>query len=247
MKLIPIICPICGKSFKPRSHREIYCSRSCASKSHPIWNKGLTGLHNSRKGLQSGKVKSCLVCGKEFYCYPSDADDHKCCSQKCYHLSREGQTLIMPPGWKENNKKSMQNRKARQRKPPIMRICEYCQKEFEQKQRSLKRIWRFCSKGCYRDWLKLFPENHPTYKGGRIEYYGPDWRPQRRLARKRDNNKCRSCGQKIKGVSMDVHHIKPFREFNGDWKEANKLTNLITLCRSCHSGHNCHAFPLPLI
>ncbi|WP_431731888.1 HNH endonuclease [Bacillus timonensis] len=32
-----------------------------------------------------------------------------------------------------------------------------------------------------------------------------------------------------------MHHIIPFREFDGDWKSANKLSNLVSLCEyPCH-------------
>jgi predicted HNH restriction endonuclease len=35
---------------------------------------------------------------------------------------------------------------------------------------------------------------------------------------------------------LDVHHIIPFRKFGIDrYREANKISNLISLCNSCHS------------
>ncbi len=36
------------------------------------------------------------------------------------------------------------------------------------------------------------------------------------------------------GISLNVHHIEPFHNFKNS-REANKLSNLITLCRPCHS------------
>jgi 5-methylcytosine-specific restriction endonuclease McrA len=56
------------------------------------------------------------------------------------------------------------------------------------------------------------------------------------MARKRDNFTCQRCGITTEetGKSLDVHHIKPYREFNGDHKSAHHLDNLITLCNSCH-------------
>lgn len=33
---------------------------------------------------------------------------------------------------------------------------------------------------------------------------------------------------------LDVHHIIPVRDFNGDMESAHDFDNLITLCRSCH-------------
>ena len=37
------------------------------------------------------------------------------------------------------------------------------------------------------------------------------------------------------GRSLDVHHIIPFRRFAGDWRAANDLANLLTLCPTCHA------------
>ena len=86
--------------------------------------------------------------------------------------------------------------------------------------------------------------NSPTWKGGSVGYYGPNWRKQRKLARKRDNHECQRCGinKKQNGRALDVHHIKTFRSFNyisgvnKNYLEANDLNNLITLCakNGCH-------------
>jgi DEAD/DEAH box helicase domain-containing protein len=73
--------------------------------------------------------------------------------------------------------------------------------------------------------------------------YGPNWETQRRRARERDGYVCRACGlpEGAMGREHDVHHIVPFRKFNyrpGEneaYLEANRLENLITLCRRCHA------------
>jgi 5-methylcytosine-specific restriction endonuclease McrA len=66
-----------------------------------------------------------------------------------------------------------------------------------------------------------------TWSGGDISYYGPNWLKQRRLARKRKE--------------LSVHHIIPFRSFNGDWERANELPNLICLCEyPCHRKRHSH-------
>jgi predicted HNH restriction endonuclease len=31
-----------------------------------------------------------------------------------------------------------------------------------------------------------------------------------------------------------VHHLIPYRTFNGDYLAANRLANLISVCRPCH-------------
>ncbi len=70
---------------------------------------------------------------------------------------------------------------------------------------------------------------------------GPDWERQRNLARERDGHRCRHCGVSERpDRAHDVHHIEPFQTFgyrrgkNEAYKEANRIENLVTLCRSCH-------------
>jgi DEAD/DEAH box helicase domain-containing protein len=70
--------------------------------------------------------------------------------------------------------------------------------------------------------------------------YGPNWEPQRDAARARDGYRCRQCGAPEAGREHDVHHLAPFRSFgyvprmNENYRLANDLDNLITLCRACH-------------
>jgi DEAD/DEAH box helicase domain-containing protein len=88
--------------------------------------------------------------------------------------------------------------------------------------------------------------------------YGPNWESQRSAARARDGRRCRQCGAPESapppvaddggrlgggrggGRQHDVHHLTPFRSFgyvpglNENYKPANDLSNLVTLCRACH-------------
>ncbi len=63
--------------------------------------------------------------------------------------------------------------------------------------------------------------------------YGPNWAQQKRAARARDNHRCQVCGLAERGRAHDVHHKIPFRTFDS-YRQANRLTNLITLCPACH-------------
>ncbi len=70
---------------------------------------------------------------------------------------------------------------------------------------------------------------------------GPNWESQRLAARQRDGYRCRQCGSAERpGRGHDVHHIVPFREFgwipgkNDLYRQANHLSNLMTLCPRCH-------------
>lgn len=87
-------------------------------------------------------------------------------------------------------------------------------------------------------------ELNASWKGGYKDYYGPNWENQRRLTRHRDGYSCQLCSIKEAeyGKQLDVHHKIAFRKFgyipgeNDNYLEANKLSNLISLCNKCHSS-----------
>lgn len=103
----------------------------------------------------------------------------------------------------------------------------------------------FCSPRCVGAWLssERAGENSPVWKGGHDNYYGPNWVPQRRKARDRDGHICQDpeCSVtsdehlEVWGEVLHVHHIVRFHDFD-DYKEANRLSNLVTLCRPHHLG-----------
>ena len=75
-------------------------------------------------------------------------------------------------------------------------------------------------------------EDNPNWAGGYERYYGASWRRQRRETVARDGGECVICGKE----PVDVHHIRPFREFGVEnHEEANALDNLVCLCRQHHS------------
>lgn len=100
---------------------------------------------------------------------------------------------------------------------------------------------RFCTQDCMIQWRSqhFTGENHPRYKGGYERYYGPNWRRQRRKARQRDNHECQICSLDREehhekwDCELVVHHIVRFDDFD-EYEEANRLENLITLCKTCH-------------
>ena len=71
--------------------------------------------------------------------------------------------------------------------------------------------------------------------------YGPNWQEQRQRVRIRDNYECVQCGApELADREHDVHHLIPFRTsgyvagLNENYKLANRLDNLILVCRNCH-------------
>ncbi len=71
--------------------------------------------------------------------------------------------------------------------------------------------------------------------------YGPNWQQQRQKVLERDGHRCRTCGAEARpGQGLHIHHIRPFREYgyvageNENYRQANQIDNLVTLCPSCH-------------
>lgn len=80
------------------------------------------------------------------------------------------------------------------------------------------------------------------------EYYrGSNWHIQRAKTLERDGYRCQVCNKKIgiKQRDYGIHHITPFRDFGDDYVNANRLSNLITLCRRCHAQVECGNVPCP--
>jgi hypothetical protein len=78
----------------------------------------------------------------------------------------------------------------------------------------------FCSVDCKKEWFENNRKTHPYY------YYGKDWLMIRKQVIKRDKNQCKRCKSKKR---LHVHHKEKWLETNN-----NDLSNLITLCHSCH-------------
>lgn len=152
--------------------------------------------------------RQCDKCGKEFTVKKSKVDTGrgKYCSKACWSERAN---------WKISE-------------------CPICHKKTRVRENDKR---RYCSYKCHGMHLAqtISGENSVHWKGGHEDARGANWRQQRKLARKRDGYKCQNCGktQKQNGRSLDVHHIRPFRTFD-NYEEANELSNLISLCMSCH-------------
>ncbi|SFR71207.1 HNH endonuclease [Halogeometricum rufum] len=127
--------------------------------------------------------------------------------------------------------------------------CETCgaSKTLSEYEKATRDV-TFCSKKCRSAYFseRFSGSNHPNWKEDpRQHYYGANWEEQRSKRIALDGRECFSCGisdkkhQNIYSNSLHVHHIVPRSEFRGegrlDWEQANKLTNLVSLCSSCHS------------
>jgi len=109
-------------------------------------------------------------------------------------------------------------------------ICKHCSKPFTRLAR-IDREYRFCSRDCF--WSTNRGPNHHCWQGGTDRYYGPNWDQQRLKTLERDSYACQECG--ISEEGLNIHHIVPRSEFGQDWEAMNDLSNLTTLCASCHA------------
>lgn len=224
---VTIYCQYCHKPFTVpygKRHRK-YCSkkcygqalRKCKPRICPICKKSFIPLTISRpqsycsrkcSGIAQRKriTLICQQCDRPYEVKQHQASISKYCSRKCQNLGcRNGEH----------------------------RTCLNCGTRFYIRYGEIaKGSGVFCSFEC-RVTYKVGKEA-ANWKGGYCSTYGPNWMRQRGRARKRDNYTCQLCGKVQTFPKHSVHHIKPFREFDGDWRQANRLSNLITLCLSCH-------------
>lgn len=215
-------CPACNKQFDSSKRKTTFCSNTCRIK---------------YKDPSKRKVFACQWCGKEFEDWAYRNTSY--CSNQC--RSEYGARQLKPNA----------------RKPETMKVdktCEICGNHFTTNiyQITLRGGGKYCSvkckyEGASRDMIK---SGGPNYKGGISHddkyFRGANWGRQRLLTLKRDSYTCQVCHKRRSVfLKVDVHHIKPYRFFNGDFDSANQLSNLITLCRSDHARVECGTIPCP--
>ena len=173
----------------------------------------VAGLERLRKGRVDIE---CDICGDEFNVKHAEKDTRRFCSDECHT---------------EWRKEAYSGKSNHNYKEDIESTCEWCEETYTASAYK-EGSTRFCSQECMIEWRshEYSGEDHPRWKDNDDYYRGPNWYRQREKARDRDGNECQNCGS---GDQLHVHHIIPFKSFD-DYREANKLQNLITLCASCH-------------
>ena len=170
---------------------------------------------------------TCGTCGKRFrkkYSLARKVKHHYC--------SKECNQTIFKKGQKPSN--YLGNKAYR------VVHCTYCGEKIKRRRKEAERYKRhFCNQRCAGRWKaeNLVGSLVYNWKGGYDPYYGENWRVQRYKCRIRDKNICQICSKAAKKLdkNLDVDHRIPFEAFNGNWKEANRLSNLWCLCPSCHT------------
>lgn len=221
--LVHLTCAICGAGFSRvpsaiNGKDVFYCSLQCAGKGYKENHSGEKSRHYNQVEVQ------CAECGKQLLRKRSHAARlrNNFCSRKCmgeWHTKHEVGTSS--PFYKRF---------------PVP--CKQCGKDVLTNPARINEDGNFCDLKCYGEWQSIHKTgpNNPTWEGG-PQYYGPNWSAQKRKALDRDNHTCQHCGitRDQLGQEPDVHHKTPFRQFGVErYKEANRLSNLVCLCRQCH-------------
>ena len=250
--LQPIKCMFCNKIFIPKHfNQRKFCSYNCRVKH---WNK--IKKKNHWKPINSSS-KICEYCHKIFK--PIRKSQKYCsirCSTKVNPPPHFNTGIYKTSFW--TNKEWIQNNYVNQ-KISISKVAKQYGISREMFRRWLKRLnIRSLSKSIVQSGTKnpywgkkhspqirqKMHKAHPTqqanrnhgWKGGELPYYGPNWHFQREKTRNRDNNTCQDCKTYQIKPKLIVHHIISFRKFGlKNYKKANNLKNLITLCIPCHT------------
>ncbi len=166
---------------------------------------------------------NCDQCGKDFYRPVANRVDRgkaQYCSRECMAKAFEGRASPRKGSWES--------------KP-----CSQCGKTLTRPAWAWKQTDKpFCDSKCFGKWkaVNWRGDKNPCWRGGKEYNYGPNWTRQARRARFRDGKACQFCHDpSIQKRNLDVHHIRPFKFFGlTNYKQANMLSNLITLCPACH-------------
>jgi len=238
-----LTCERCGDSYSvpPSRSDSRFCCSECryADLSDP----------QTKHPAYKGKVTlECEQCEGEFEVNPNREDDRVYCSKGCHTAAMKERIILECDycGGKYKKRRSNADRssfcslsckyegqkgcKYPSRRNRTEGVCDYCCCHFE---RPASASFRFCSRECRDE--AFIGEDHPSWRGGAIPYYGPNWPRMRQVVRNRDCFRCQQCGthEDECDTELHVHHIVPLREFD-EPEEANTPSNLVTVCPSCH-------------
>lgn len=240
-------CPSCGRVFETDHGMKVHHAQthdeSLAKKERACENCG-NAFEEFQSRIDRGKGRYCSVeCRHdddrvEVTCYHCGDTvkkpehrvgryENEYCSKECHRdYRRTGGPAA--PGW-EGGKE-------------VTKECANCGVDVTRTQSQFEdRV--FCSSECFGE--AIAGKDHPFWSGGVASWYGETWKKQREKALERDGYVCQSCGiseneyrSKV-GRGLDVHHIIPLGAFESgssiDYKAANRVSNLVSLCLPCHS------------
>lgn len=179
--------------------------------------------------LRKASDLNCDHCGSTFYRSPANRNKRgpgSYCSRVCMGKAYEGRAVgEKSPRWKGTE----------------TRPCNFCASPVTRPAWTWNnRKNTFCDRSCFSRWKSdnWTGDANPAWAGGKFLYYGANWKRQQREARRRDGHRCQLCDVHESELrrALDVHHIRPFRFYGlENYRDANRLSNLISLCDRCHT------------
>lgn len=193
-----------------------WCSKNLSGEKSPHWKGGPRTVECTWCGADIKKPPRIATQAKNYFCGGSD------CYAKWRSEKLSGKNH---PSWKGGL---------------VTVECAWCGSDLERKPANATRHERhFCGNdNCWGEWLSenRTGENHPSWKGG-SSMYGPGFTDgKKEMVRERQGRKCAGCGvhESEQPTRLSVHHIQNARTFNNA-EARNDESNLVALCRSCHS------------
>lgn len=188
----------------------VICGKPRPSKTAGRWNTRTACPGKCEQARRSTiKERPCATCGSLFR--PGQRQPKKYCSRKCYTAA------------------------VGVRPAMVSVACIQCGAMFRRTAAAVKRRERhFCSRACVA--LGNRGEGSALYRGDNDPNRGGDWRRLAEAIRDRDGRKCRRCGttEVDNRAKLSVDHTRPWRTFENK-AEANDPSNLVSLCKACHS------------
>lgn len=215
-----VSCAKCGKELsRPQYRIEQNVNHFCDHVCKASFQKGQT-IPSAWRQVEM----RCEYCGETYSKPQSQAVDSRFCSAPCRDIA-----IGLTQRGENNPTYNRTEVTCAQCGTIFLRIQSHAQRDQN----------HFCDQDCKAKWQEQHQcgENNPAWAGGDIDSYGPNWKSQRREARKRDAYRCQVCdiSEKKMRRELEVHHIIKFRIFGIErYLEANHLSNLITLCPRCH-------------
>lgn len=234
---VTVTCDHCGEPFhiipsKLDSQEHHFCSRPCQHKWNSIHRRGEKS-HNWKGGMATVFCEYCDTPIERYQCM-LEKQDMFFCDMQC------------KGAWHSENLSGEHSPIYKKVKVP----CSQCGTiVLRHPCRMEEHKNHFCSKECFGKWISENKSGVNSYQWNpdkTLLYYGPGWRRISREIRHRDNFQCCHCGisEKKLGKALDVHHVVPLRNFNGDYKSANRPDNLVSLCKSCHNQAEHGSIPI---
>lgn len=226
-------CDYCEKEFRRepnllKKSERTFCSKKCR-------NNWQSDEHVGENHHQYNSVEvQCSWCGDTKRVKKSKlSQENHFCDYDCYW------------SWKSENKKG-ENANAYRGGPETIE-CAWCGSKKKIDRSSVNEDGNnFCDRKCEGKWLSENTSGSDSWnwEGGPEEWaernYGDNWNLKRKKILERDSYRCQSCGiakseVRDRGAFLHVHHIVRIREFDSV-EEANKESNLITVCPYCHKS-----------